>query len=132
MLAGMKEHFSGSRPGKRPRRSKAAWVEEVVRWRQSEQSASEYAREHGLHAGTLTVWGSKLRGEQTPKRRAARGQAAGFLPVRVVEAAQPSLAVERGRFEVVLRNGRRVVVSGEFGSEALTRLLDIAEGSARC
>lgn len=113
--------------GKRPRRSRAAWLEDVRRWRESGQSATDYAREHHLHARTLTVWGSKLRVE-VPPGAVGRRSRSGFLPVRV--AAPTWAAATGGQLEVLLRNGRRVVVSGEFGAERLARLLDIAEGGA--
>src|SRR5688572_24564219 len=124
----MRKAFTGSRLSKRPRRSRAAWLEDVRRWRQSGQSAAEYARRRDLHAGTLMVWGSKLRSEVAG---ASGGQPAqtGFLPVRVAEPARDTV-VAGGQLEVVLRNGRRVLVSGEFGAERLARLLEIAEGGA--
>lgn len=99
-----------------------------MRWRESGQSAAEYARERDLHAGTLMVWGSKLRGEvvAAASRRHSR---TGFLPVRVAEPMRAATTAG-GQLEVVLRNGRRVLVSGEFGAERLARLLEIAEGGA--
>ncbi len=132
MLRGMQDRFKGSRLGKRPRRPKAVWVEEVQRWRQSGQSTVEYAQQHGLHAGTLAGWWSKLQGKKGPRGRASGSPSSGFLPVRVVDERRPAVTVERGGFEVVLLNGRRIVVNGEFGSEALARLLQIAEGGAAC
>lgn len=74
------------------------------------------------------VWGSKLRSEVAAASSGRRVHA-GFLPVRVAEATRATVAAG-GRLEVVLRNGRRVLVSGEFGSEQLARLLEIAEGGA--
>lgn len=127
MLPCMRRTYTGSQMGKRPRRSRAAWLEDVRRWRESGQSATDYAREHHLHAGTLTVWGSKLRVEVPPGDVSHRS-GAGFLAVRV---AEPTAAgATGGQCEIVLRNGRRVLVSGELGAERLARLLDIAEGGA--
>jgi hypothetical protein len=128
MLPRMRKTFTDSRMGKRPRRSRATWLEDVRRWRESGQTAVEYAGEHGLHAGTLMVWGSKLRGEvmAIASRRHSR---TGFLPVRVAEPTRPA-GDAGGQLEVVLRNGRRVVVSGDFGAQRLARLLEIAEGGA--
>ena len=132
MLPGMRETFTSRRRSQRPRRSRAAWLEEVQRWRQSGQSAADYARQRGLHAGTLMVWGSKLRGELAVVGPSARPSRVGFLPVHVSEPLGAGSAASSGQLEVVLRNGRRVVVSGDFGAERLARLLDIAEGGARC
>lgn len=128
MLPCMRRTFTDSRMGKRPRRTRATWLEDVRRWRESGQTAVEYAREHGLHAGTLMVWGSKLRSEVATTSRGRRAHA-GFLPVRVAEPTR-SAATEGGQLEVVLRNGRRVLVKGTFGAEHLARLLEIAEGGA--
>jgi predicted ester cyclase len=113
---------------RRSRRSRAEWVEEVERWRGSGKSAVEYAAEHGLHAGTLAAWGSKVRDEvrALPRRR---GMPA-FIPVRM--SATPVQPAGAGEFEIVLGNGRRVRVKGEFQSEQLTRLLEIAERGAPC
>jgi transposase len=130
----MRETFSGGTSGKRPRRSKAAWLEIVQRWRRSGQTAGQYAQRHGLHAGTLAVWGTKLRSELTTATEpVSEGAVAGFLPVRVVGAqARTDAQRESAELEVVLRNGRRVVVRGDVGNDTLRRLLELAEGGAAC
>jgi len=107
------------------------WLEEVKRWRQSGQSAVEYASQHGLHAGTLVGWSSKLRSEAPAGAAKGGREHEAFLPVRVAEPIATTAAAGDS-FEVVLCNGRRVLVRGEFGAEHLARLLDIAEGGARC
>jgi transposase len=130
----MRETFSGGTSGKRPRRSKAAWLEIVQRWRRSGQTAGQYAQRHGLHAGTLAVWGTKLQSELTAMTEpASAGAVAGFLPVRVLGAqSRTDTQRESAELEVVLRNGRRVLVRGDVGSDTLRRLLDLAEGGAAC
>lgn len=130
----MRETFSGGTSGKRPRRSKGAWLEIVQRWRRSGQTAGQYAQRHGLHAGTLAVWGTKLRSELTATTESASaGAGAGFLPVRVVGAQSRTDAQrESAELEVVLRNGRRVLVRGDVCSDTLRRLLDLAEGGVAC
>lgn len=134
ILSCMRETLSGSTSGKSPRRSKAAWLEIVQRWRRSGQTAGEYAQRHGLHAGTLAVWGTKLRSElRAAPEPVSGGSVSGFLPVRVVGAPERTDVLrERAELEVVLRNGRRVVVRGDVGSDTLRRLLDLAEGGAAC
>jgi len=107
------------------------WLEEVKRWRQSGQSAVEYASQHGLHAGTLVGWSSKLRSEAPAGAANGGREHEAFLPVRVAEPIATTAAAGDS-IEVVLCNGRRVLVRGEFGAEHLARLLDIAEGGARC
>jgi transposase len=130
----MRETFSGGTSGKRPRRSKAAWLEIVQRWRRSGQTAGQYAQRHGLHAGTLAVWGAKLRNELAAATEpVSEGAVARFLPVRVLGAQSRTDAQrESAELEVVLRNGRRVLVRGDVGSDTLRRLLDLAEGGAAC
>lgn len=130
----MRETISGGTSGKRPRRTKAAWLEIVQRWRRSGQTAGQYAQRHGLHAGTLAVWGTKLRSELTAATEPVReGAVTGFLPVRVVGgSARSESQRESAELEVILRNGRRVLVRGDVGSDTLKRLLDLAEGGAAC
>lgn len=134
ILRCMRKTFGGGTSGKSPRRSKAAWLEIVQRWRRSGQTAEAYAQGHGLHAGTLAAWGSKLRSEVTVARESVSwGSGSGFLPVRVVgEPARTHAQPESAELEVVLRNGRRVVVRGDFGSDTLKRLLELAEEGAAC
>lgn len=131
MLPDMRKAFSSNREGRAARRSRAAWLEEVKRWRESGQSAAEYGRAHGLHAGTLTVWGSKLRSEIDAAAAAGHRSRLGFVPVRVTEAKAAAVTAAP-QLEVVLRNGRRVLVSEDIGAERLARVLDLVEGGVRC
>jgi hypothetical protein len=112
---------------KRARRSRAEWAKEVRRYRASGQGASEYAATHGLNAGTLCVWASKLGKVEAPERGERH-----FVPVRVTgESARPR--DERlGEVEVTLRNGWRVRVAGEVPPEGLVDLLELLEGGRRC
>lgn len=131
MLPCMRDTFTVSGTGKRPRRSRALWLEEVKRWRQSGQSAVEYASQRGLHAGTLVSWSSKLRSERSVAAEQGRRGRGAFVPVRVTEPKVTASAAGDS-IEVVLCNGRRVLVHGEFGADRLGRLLDIVEGGAGC
>lgn len=129
---------SRSKAGKRPRRSRGAWLEEVVRWRGSGQRAEEYARSRGLHPRTLTFWASRLRDEVRARAKASGVAAPRFVPVRVVGKVavtgrdQGETIEAAGHFEVALANGRRVRVSGTVGSQELARLLDVVEGGVGC
>lgn len=129
MLAFMQQTTRESRVGKRPRRSRAEWVEEVSRWRRSGQRAEEYAADRGLHAGTLTVWAGKL-GMRTGGASTAPRSA--FLPVRLADAGREPSAGVRGEIEVVLANGRCVRIRGDVQSEVVARVLDVAERGGRC
>lgn len=102
-------------------------------WRASGQSASAYAAQHDLHAGTLAGWGSKLRHVTSSAPVVAAGAAGSspvrFLPVRVSAEADRH---EPPLIELVLRNGRRVRVGGVFDGEVLARAIAIAEGGVPC
>jgi hypothetical protein len=129
----MQDTAKSGRLKKRARRSRAEWLEELRRWRASGQSAADYARERGIHAGTLAGWASKAR-DSVVARRAGSGQRSSmFVPVHVAPVAETSAGkagADRGQIELVLRNGRSVRVSGKFDGEAVARLLMIAEGAA--
>jgi hypothetical protein len=130
----MRETFIGGASGKRGRRSKAAWQEIVQHWRGSGQTAEVYAQRHGLHAGTLAVWGSRLRREVSAAREpVSGGGGVTFLPVQVVSGqARKDDPRESGELEIILRNGRRVVVRGDVGGDTLRRILELAEGGGVC
>jgi hypothetical protein len=121
--------------GKRPARSRAEWIEEVKRWRESGQKGEEYCRAHDLHAGTLSYWASRLKADLAKASKSPK-QARRFVPVRVsaarrpVARSNPQTAV--GEFEVVLANGRQIRVAGAFVPETLARLIAVVEGAASC
>jgi hypothetical protein len=120
---------------KRARRSRAQWVDEVRRWRQSGQAASQYAAEHDLHKGTLAWWGQQLGGAVVGDGRRDAKPKGQFLPVRIADraAATTTAAPEsRVEMELVLLNGRRIRINGEFHPEVLAQLLRVAEGGAQC
>lgn len=113
---------------RRSRRSRADWAKEVRRYRASGQGAAEYAAAHGLNAGTLSVWASKLGKSYAPERKEGR-----FLPVRVIGGEGARAHEERlGEVEVTLRNGWRVRVAGEVPPEGLVELLQLMEEGSRC
>jgi hypothetical protein len=129
----MQDTAKNGRLKKRARRSRAEWLEELRRWRENGQSATEYARERGIHAGTLTGWASKVRDSVVAPRVASGERNSMFVPVHVAPAAGAAagkVGADRGQVEVVLRNGRSIRVSGPFDGEAVARLLRIAEGAA--
>ncbi len=113
----------------RKRRTKSEWIEEVRRWRQSGKTSVAYAEEHGLHAGTLAAWGSKVR-DVVPSVPSGTRRSSSFLPVRV-RASKVRDATE-SEIEIVLTNGRRVRVGSAVPSDALARLLDVVEGGSPC
>lgn len=124
------------RASRRARRSAAEWQAEVAGWRASGLTAEEYAKSHGVHAGTLMGWASRL--AKAPGRPRATGsaksEATRFIPVRVMAppAAAVTEACPRLAAEVILTSGRRVRLSGEFRLDQLGQLLDALEGSRTC
>jgi len=111
---------------KRARRKRADWIPEVQRWRASGQDADAYAAAHGLHPRTLAWWARQLEGSGA-KRDLAKPTSK-FLPARLTASRATSAVVavrERSEVEVVLCNGRRVLVGRDFELyDALQRSLD--------
>jgi transposase len=83
-------------------------------------SASAVARRHGLSPAHLFSWRRLYRGgvgDAGPK----------FVPLFVAGPAVRARPRVDGSMAIVLRNGRRIVVRGEFDDEALKRLVRVAE-----
>jgi hypothetical protein len=144
---------------RRPSRSRAEWLAEVKSWRNTGQSAKEYATAQGLNEGTLVVWASKLKVLAHERaRKAAGASVAGsltkFLPVRVTEPslktgrsqevrdvrptttvrsdAKPEAGGPGREIEIVLLNGRRIRVAACVDEAMLARVLKVAEGAVPC
>jgi hypothetical protein len=132
MLLVMHQTARDNRTVKRPSRTKAEWVEEVARWRASGQSARAYASVRGLNPGTLAVWASRLGPVVGVDEPAGETGKVRFLPVRVAPSPSARATSGRGEIEVILVNGRRVRISGEFDAEVVAKLLEIAERGGRC
>ena len=115
---------------RRPRRSRVEWLSDVQQWRQSGQSATEYAQAQDLDAGTLAAWASRLK-KEVGGRLARRGKSKAGPDFLAVEVRQSRALAVEGTFEVVLANGRCVRVSGEFDADRVSRLLAAAEGGSR-
>jgi hypothetical protein len=110
-------------------------------------SASEYAAAHGICAGTLAWWASRLavqaRATESKTVASRPTEPSAFLPVRVVDESErglkgstPQTFVQRERpeltFEIVLVNGITVRVGDGFDERTLTRLLEVVERAVRC
>ena len=92
------------------------------------RQASATARRHGVSRSLLTIWRRQYRdgelGDETPPA---------FIPLTVSPMAPAAVPVApRGapdvRLEVVLRNGRRLLVPSSVDPEVLARLLPALEG----
>ena len=88
----------------------------------SGQCAMAFCREVGLVPERLYAWRRKLAQRELPNAR--------FTPVRLV-GPSPTVEPESAPLEVVLGDGTRVVVRGDFDAKALRRLLSVL-GAARC
>jgi len=136
MLGGMQiATTTPSKRDKRPARSRAEWLKEVSAWRSSGQRACEYARAHGLHAGTLAYWASRLRDEVGTKRATRRGKPSAFVQLRVRRRKDaPAVHAESAQdaFDVWLTNGRRIRVNASFDATVLSKLLAVIEAGASC
>lgn len=92
------------------------------------RQASATARRHGISRSLLTVWRRQYRnGELGAPRPPA------FIPLALSAEAEPAASKvplpsnADARVEIVLTNGRRVVVPANVDPEALARLLPIVD-----
>ncbi len=93
------------------------------------RQASATARRHGISRSLLTTWRRQFRNGELGAMRTPM-----FTPLAVA-AAPPASASEASRasipddrLEIVLGNGRRLVVPVDVDPEALARLLPVIEG----
>lgn len=92
------------------------------------RQASATARRHGISRSLLTTWRRQFRRGELGAMRTPM-----FTPV-AVNAAPPASAVEasrasslQDRLEIVLENGRRLVVPAGVDPQALARLLPVID-----
>jgi transposase len=104
------------------------WRVHVAGWKSSGLSLRLYSEQHGLKAGTLGYWNSRL------KDRAAESPSPGSLVSAAgtrflaVQVAEPVVAVPEpgdARIELALPGGCVVRVGRGFDAEALERLLEV-------
>jgi|SRR4051794_3447028 transposase len=101
------------------------WTEEAKRRIVEESfspgaSASSVARRHGLSPAHLFAWRRLYRG-------CAEDAGPKFVPLFVAGPAERARPQAGGSMAIVLGNGRRIVVRGEFDDEALRRLVRVVE-----
>lgn len=83
-------------------------------------SVSQVARRYDVNANLVFKW---LR---DPRFNADSEEAVSFLPVSVIDAAPPPIQEEARqdtKIEIALANGHRVIVSGMFDADAVSRLV---------
>lgn len=111
------------------RRSRAEWTAEVAQWRKSGLGSAEYAQQRDLKRGTLLWWSRRVGKTSEVRTPSAAATPVMFVPLRIREDQTAALESSQGSIEVILRNGRRVRVSGAVDGGALARVLDAAEGA---
>jgi transposase len=102
---------------------KVRLVEESYR---GHRQVSATARRHGISRSLLTVWRRQYRNGELA---IANGPA--FVPVKMapdIDAQSPRQPTPDVQLEIVLRNGRRLLVPSSVDPDALARLLPILEG----
>lgn len=92
---------------------------------------SATARRHGITRSLLSAW-RRLHAEG--RLLGAEGRVPSFAPVMVAPEPPPpaapheaSPALDAGRVEIVLRNGRRIVVGAGLDAAALAQLIAVVE-----
>ena len=103
------------------------WRDHVAGWKSSGLSLRLYSERHGLKAGTLGYWNSRLKAQAADAQTSSAGPAATFLAVHV---AEPAVSVPEPReegVELVLPGGYVVRIGRGFDAVTLGRLLDVVE-----
>jgi len=87
-------------------------------------SVAEVARRYGLNSNLLFTW---RRREQAANGASDAGAPVNIVPVRVVtDAAHPAFPAtlgSRGRMEIVLVSGERIIVGPDVDATALARII---------
>jgi transposase len=90
-------------------------------------SISAVARRYGLHPSQVFAWRKAAREGNTETAGSGLLDCV-FAPVVVTGSRQPpSGVVDRGRKEIVLVSGRRIVVDASVDSVALDRVITVLE-----
>ena len=105
------------------------WREHVAGWKSSGLSLRLYSERHGLKAGTLGYWNSRLKAQAADSLISSTEPEAGatFLAVHVAEPAVSVPELRDDRIELALPGGRVVRVGRGFDAVTLGRLLDVVE-----
>lgn len=113
-------------------RNQRSMLRAVSRFEKSGLTRSEFASGMGITVSKLEYWRTRCRalsddemvGAKEPPRQAS--PEATLVPLSIVLGGAVS-GSGHGQFEVVLTNGRRLLVPDNFASDALRRLLEVVE-----
>ena len=105
------------------------WRDHVAGWKSSGLSLRLYSEQHGLKAGTLGYWNSRLKAQAADALTSSAGPeaAATFLAVHVAEPAVSAPEPRDDRIELVLKGGSILRVGRGFDAVTLDRLLTVIE-----
>lgn len=105
------------------------WRDHITGWKSSGMSLRLYSEEHGLKAGTLGYWNSRLkaRAADAPASSAGPEAKAAFWAVHVADPTVPMPELRDDRIELALPGGCVVRVGRGFDAATLDRLLDVVE-----
>jgi transposase len=105
------------------------WRDHVAGWKSSGLSLRLYSEHHGLKAGTLGYWNSRLKAQAAAPLTSSAGSetVATFLAVHVAEPAVSVSEPRDDRIELVLKGGSVLRVGRGFDAMTLDRLLDVVE-----
>jgi transposase len=112
-----------------PRRrhwSDADKIRVVEESHQGHRQVSATARRHGICRSLLTVWRRQYRNGEF-----ANASGPAFVPVKMspdIDAQSPRQPIPDVQLEILLRNGRRLLVPASVDPDALARLLPVLEG----
>jgi transposase len=109
-----------------PRASRKQWEKRVQRWQKSGLSADEFASRSGVSCQSLRSWKWKLNREarSLQGKESANGAERADSPPRFIELATRTLISEQ-RFELILTDGRRLLIPTGFDVTALSELLSV-------
>jgi transposase len=85
---------------------------------------SATARRYGISPSLLYTWRRAFRAE----RIGAEGSAPGFVPAMIIPETRPRAgASPTGRMEIVVANGRRIIVDAGVDAAALARVVEVLD-----
>jgi transposase len=105
------------------------WRDHIASWKSSGLSLRLYSERHGLKAGTLGYWNSRLKAQaaDAPAPRGGSDAQTTFLAVQVAEPTVTMPEPRDDRIELALPGGCIVRVGRGFDAATLDRLLDVVE-----
>jgi len=114
----------------RAKGTREQWRERVRAWQASGLPCAQFARDAGVHPGTLAWWRWKLGARAVGRRRVQR-TAGADARLAFVEIAAPAVVGAATPVEARLElevGGVRLRVPDQFRAETLARVLEVLEG----